>query len=210
MSDREKLIELFESAGEMLTVDEAVANELSGCENGWIKDKIGFIVDYFISNGVCLEKKQSTSEKTSNESKRIEELEAELAKQEETVVQLRKQWQEAEMLICTMCGHFDHKTDGNIVCGNRTCGEICGYPYCKAKFTMWIPVSERLPDNSEYDWVLAQVVENNGYMHIPKVMEYRQNRDDWFEETYGWLSEHKGAFIVTHWMPLPEPPKECE
>lgn len=67
----------------------------------------------------------------------------------------------------------------------------------------WIPVSERLPDNTEHDWVLAQVVEDNGYMHIPKVMEYRQSRDDWFEETYGWLSEHKGAFKVTHWMPLP-------
>ena len=72
----------------------------------------------------------------------------------------------------------------------------------------WISVKERLPDNKEHDWVLAQVVEDNGYMHIPKVMEYRQNRNDWFEETYGWLSKHKGAFVVTHWMPLPEPPKE--
>lgn len=71
----------------------------------------------------------------------------------------------------------------------------------------WIPVTERLPDNKEHDWVLAQVVEDSGYMHIPKVMEYRKNRNDWFEETYGWLSEHNGAFTVTHWMPLPEPPK---
>ena len=71
----------------------------------------------------------------------------------------------------------------------------------------WIPVTERLPDNKEHDWVLAQVVEDNGYMHIPKVMEYRQNRNDWFEETYGWISEHNGAFVVTHWMPLPEPPE---
>lgn len=71
----------------------------------------------------------------------------------------------------------------------------------------WIPVTERLPDNKEHDWVLAQVVEDNGFMHIPIVMEYRQQRNDWFEETYGWLSEHNGAFTVTHWMPLPEPPK---
>ena len=71
----------------------------------------------------------------------------------------------------------------------------------------WIPVTQRLPDNKEHDWVLAQVVEDNGFMHIPKVMEYRQQRNDWFEETYGWLSEHNGAFTVTHWMPLPEPPK---
>jgi hypothetical protein len=61
----------------------------------------------------------------------------------------------------------------------------------------WVPVTERLPDNKEHDWVLAQVVEDNGFMHIPKVMEYRQQRNDWFEETYGWLSDHNGAFIVT-------------
>lgn len=72
----------------------------------------------------------------------------------------------------------------------------------------WIPVEERLPENKDHDWVLAQVVEDSGYAHIPKVMEYRQNRNDWFEETYGWISEHNGAFKVTHWMPLPEPPKE--
>lgn len=71
----------------------------------------------------------------------------------------------------------------------------------------WISVNDRLPDNKEHDWVLAQVAEDNGYMHIPKVMEYRQSKNDWFEDTYGWISEHNGAFTVTHWMPLPEPPK---
>ena len=71
----------------------------------------------------------------------------------------------------------------------------------------WISVKDRLPDNKEHDWVLAQVVEDNGYMHIPRVMEYRQAKDDWFEETYGWLSEHNGVFTVTHWMPMPNPPK---
>lgn len=71
----------------------------------------------------------------------------------------------------------------------------------------WISVKDRLPDNKEHDWVLAQVVEDNGFMHIPTVMEYRQSKNDWFGETYGWLSDHNGAFTVTHWMPLPEPPK---
>jgi len=79
----------------------------------------------------------------------------------------------------------------------------------RARVQEWISVDDRLPDNKEHDWVLAQVVEDNGYMHIPKVMEYRQSKNDWFEETYGWLSEHNGAFTVTHWMPIPpEPPKE--
>ena len=71
----------------------------------------------------------------------------------------------------------------------------------------WVSVDDELPDNKEHDWVLAQVVEDNGYMHIPRVMEYRQAKDDWFEETYGWLSEHNGVFTVTHWMPLPDRPK---
>ena len=72
----------------------------------------------------------------------------------------------------------------------------------------WISVEDRLPDNKEHDWVLAQVVEDNGYMHIPKVMEYRQSKNDWFEETYDWISKHNGAFTVTHWMPLPLAPEE--
>ena len=71
----------------------------------------------------------------------------------------------------------------------------------------WISVDERLPDNKEDDWVLAQVVEDNGYMHIPRVMEYRESKNDWFDDTCGWLSNHNGLFTVTHWMPLPEPPK---
>ena len=74
----------------------------------------------------------------------------------------------------------------------------------------WISVKDRLPDNKEHDWVLAQVVEDNGFMHIPKVMEYRQQKNDWFEETYGWLSEHNGAFTVTHWMPLPPAPEDMK
>ena len=74
----------------------------------------------------------------------------------------------------------------------------------------WISVKDRLPDNKEYDWVLAQVVESNGFMHIPTVMEYRQSKNDWFDETCGWISKHNGLFSVTHWMPLPEPPKEDE
>ena len=72
----------------------------------------------------------------------------------------------------------------------------------------WISVKDRLPDNSEYDWVLASVQESNGYRWIPRVMEYRQNRDDWYENQVGWLSSHNGLFAVTHWMPLPEPPGE--
>ena len=92
--------------------------------------------------------------------------------------------------------------------GQKTLGDIADYLITNGVTVQeWIPVKDRLPDNKEHDWVLAQVVEDNGFMHIPTVMEYRQSKNDWFEETYGWLSDHNGAFTVTHWMPLPEPPK---
>ena len=128
--------------------------------------------------------------------KRIEELEAQLAEREKVVIQLRKQWQDAEMHICTMCGHFDHKTDGNIVYGNQTCGEICGYPFCKEKFTPWIPVSERLP--GEYKAVIVWTE----YHEIGEA-QYTGKHFQWIDDE-GYYDYAK----VTHWMPLPEPPKE--
>ena len=92
--------------------------------------------------------------------------------------------------------------------GQKTLGDIADYLISNGVTVQeWISVKDRLPDNKEHDWVLAQVVEDNGYMHIPRVMEYRQAKDDWFEETYGWLSEHNGLFSVTHWMPLPLAPE---
>ena len=72
----------------------------------------------------------------------------------------------------------------------------------------WIPVAERLPNNKQDDWVLAQITENNGYMWIPKVVEYREVKNDWYYEELGWLKDHKGLFAVTHWMPLPKAPKK--
>lgn len=74
----------------------------------------------------------------------------------------------------------------------------------------WIPVTEKLPSDCGHDWVLAQIQEDNGYLWIPCVAEYRKLFDDWFTEAneVGWLSKHKGAFKVIAWQPLPEPYKE--
>jgi hypothetical protein len=113
----------------------------------------------------------------------------------ETVVSPKEVLCDGEVLVST------ERVADHLIANGVTFAEDNNVP------SKWIPVTERLPDNKEHDWVLAQVVEDNGFMHIPKVMEYRQQRNDWYEETYGWLSEHNGAFTVTHWMPLPEPPK---
>ena len=108
-------------------------------------------------------------------------------------------WQAAEMFVCTMCGHFDHNIDGNIVYGNRECCEIVGYPYCK-KFTPWISASVRLPE--ERGCYLVAV--RHWYDGKPVTREAFWNGADW-------LSCEKKVEItpqVTHWQPLPELPKE--
>jgi len=142
---------------------------------------------------------------------KIGDLEYEAKEREKIVVQLRKQWQDAEMFICTMCGHFDHKTDGNIIYGNQDCGEIVGYPYCK-KFTPWIPTSVRLPEIAghylvavkykydfeeeySYDTDYAEFTFDGGYID-----------NCW--NTYNDWDEGQQYLHVTLWMPIPEAPKE--
>ena len=70
----------------------------------------------------------------------------------------------------------------------------------------WIPVTEALPNNSEFDWVLGQIREkDSGYLWIPRQVEYREDKDDWYEESIGWLKENPDhAFEVIAWMPLPK------
>ena len=70
----------------------------------------------------------------------------------------------------------------------------------------WISVTENLPSDLGYDWVLAQIQEDNGYLWIPQVMEYRKAKDDWYSavDNLGWLKAHNGAFKVIAWMPLPK------
>ena len=71
-------------------------------------------------------------------------------------------------------------------------------------FVGWIPVTERLPDTQEYDWVLAQITLLPSCVYgVPVVAEMRG--DEWYDaydNVIGGMYEK-----VTHWMPLPEPPK---
>lgn len=90
----------------------------------------------------------------------------------------------------------------------------CTYPFeelIAPRVGRWIPVSERLPSDCGYDWVLAQIQEpDTGYLWLPCVAEYRKGIDDWFSDAndISWLRKHEGAFKVIAWMPLPEPMKE--
>ena len=63
----------------------------------------------------------------------------------------------------------------------------------------WIPVTERLPDGGER--VLCYCRAN-----IYEVMKMRTD-GDWVHNDKVYDSAYMSGF-VTHWMPLPEPPKE--
>lgn len=77
----------------------------------------------------------------------------------------------------------------------------------KKEFGKWIPCKERKPKNTEHDWVLAQVREKpTRYLYLPKVLEYRESKDDWYsDELGGWLKDNPDdMWEVVAWMPLPE------
>ena len=61
------------------------------------------------------------------------------------------------------------------------------------KFPRWIPVTERLPE--PYTWVLVFAGEHEVAVAA-------------FYDGAQWKDAILNGLIVTHWMPLPEPPKE--
>ena len=68
------------------------------------------------------------------------------------------------------------------------------------KKSAWVSVRDRLPEKGEYVLVYA----NAKYINSKKVCIDRLEDG---EKTAVWMYTH-GWFEVTHWMPLPEPPKE--
>ena len=64
----------------------------------------------------------------------------------------------------------------------------------------WISVKDKLPE-SKYDMVVAYTKGNDVFL-----VWYNNNFD---ELNYGWTNENDiPIFGVTHWLPLPQPPKE--
>ena len=61
--------------------------------------------------------------------------------------------------------------------------------------TRWIPVTERLPE--PYKWVLGTAEECEAAFDV-------------FYDGAQWKDAVLNGFIVTHWMPLPQPPKAEE
>lgn len=80
----------------------------------------------------------------------------------------------------------------NVFCIAHLCGDALAYiTKLESRVPKWISVNDRLPENYE-----------------PVIIF----RDDCCDACFGWLidglwSVPKGV-AVTHWMPIPEPPKE--
>ena len=70
--------------------------------------------------------------------------------------------------------------------------EACEY---KARIPRWIPVTERLPEKRK--WVLCLCMSN-------VIDVFRLEDNEWYHDPCHIYFPH----FVTHWMPLPEPPKE--
>lgn len=66
----------------------------------------------------------------------------------------------------------------------------------------WIPVTERLPDNNG-KYLVAR---KEGGRYSISVRKFRKEVPCWYTGYCGhWERRTNG---ITHWMPLPEPPKE--
>jgi len=63
----------------------------------------------------------------------------------------------------------------------------------------WISVEERLPKKNE-EYIVCGVGFNNV---LVTTLEWRRGR--WFSDVY---QNYVEMIKITHWMPLPEPPKQ--
>ena len=63
----------------------------------------------------------------------------------------------------------------------------------------WIPVTDRLPEDGGY-YLVVHRNKYNGSISIAFEMYIKCKIGEWWENDY--------AYDVTHWMPLPEMPKE--
>ena len=91
---------------------------------------------------------------------------------------------------------FQKKAEISLQKSLEPSGKVCKFVGGRAE-QKWIPVTERLPE--EMEKVLAYT-DVGSFAEVAYWTGYRWEKTWDFEVLYG----------VTHWMPLPEPPKEVE
>lgn len=126
---------------------------------------------------------------------------------------IKQKIQGGKKSICDSCTHRN-------VCkaiDNQPCTE-CNHYQCTADVEPvqeWIPVTERLPERDKEVLLIAHGWEDRlyytGCLHRQEAERswltgIESKASDWKIWGFSYLREP----IVTHWMPLPEPPKEVE
>ena len=90
-------------------------------------------------------------------------------------------------------------------------GEVLMATGCEEKYTKdeWIPCSERLPELPDGKWCERAVIVCAGDRVMPMVYARSIVRGKAVERwKWVWDRIYDGPQAITHWMPLPEPPKE--
>ena len=107
----------------------------------------------------------------------------------ERIIETATQAADAIVALCNLCASQ-----------SKDCSEaVAKYLELWAKQPRWIPVTERLPE--EYVNVLCHL------RSLDRQSEY-YSIDHLMEDGQWWKAANSWRFEVTHWMPLPEPPKE--
>ena len=99
--------------------------------------------------------------------------------------------------------NFAKDTNVPIIHGHDNCHDIAEMSYNKPR---WIPVEDRLPDEN----VKVLLMCKNKAMFVGFLGRYYCDSDELRFLIYTALNSTKllNKGRVTHWMPLPEPPKE--
>ncbi len=138
-------------------------------------------------------------------------------KNEEIVRALRRLKVETGSLVCMGCGR-EHNCD---ILGCRIareaaeliekltdrCARYAEEITVAQERTRWVPVEERLPEEGVP--VLINYIGTDGEVYADGVAVWTECGCFWWEGSLADCEEDV-AVPITHWMPLPEPPKEVE
>jgi hypothetical protein len=88
-------------------------------------------------------------------------------------------------------------------CNQCACeGYVAGY---KAAAPQWISVKNRMPKHDQQVLYRIEIKTKNGIGYKLDYGEYDLERQVFYGEYFDYVDE---GWSITHWMPLPEPPKE--
>lgn len=131
----------------------------------------------------------------------LKQMHDKIAELEATVVHQRKRADTAETFICTMCSECEWENNDGILIMQKSC--CSWFPEChKFKLrSMWIPVSQGLPNFSPNKWkkVFVTLEADSGNRYITTAI-YNEKAKVW----YAFAEPQYKNMKVVAWMLKPE------